>query len=120
MATTVTIPPATFAAGTYRFGPTTPPAGSVEMTITLDVSAYPPDRTVTVALEASYDAGATYQTIAVATRGGGLVDLDGAMDGNMRLNTNIGGDPQSNLRRVRGEASFDASLTTSGGSVVVA
>lgn len=120
MATTLTIPPATLAAGTHQFGPVTPPKGSTEMTITLDVSSYPADRAVTVALEASYDGGATFQQIAGATRNGGTVDNDGVPDGTMRLQTNLGGDPASNQRRVRGLATNVVPLTTSGGSVVVA
>lgn len=120
MATTLTIPPATLAAGTHPFGPVSPAKGSTQMTITLDVSSYPPDQAVTVTLEASYDGGATYTQIASSTRNGGFANNDGVQDGNMQLQTNIGGDPQSNQRRVRGTAVNGASLTTSGGSVVVA
>jgi hypothetical protein len=120
MPTTLTIPPTTVAAGTHQFGPVTPPKGSTEMTITLDVSSYPADQTVSVTLEASYDGGSSYTQIASSTRNGGLANNDGVMDGNMTLNTNIGGDPQSNQRRVRAAAINAVPLTTSGGSVVTA
>lgn len=119
MATTLTIPPTTLAAGTHQFGPAPVPVGSTVMTITLDVSSYPTDREVTVALEASYDGGATYQQIAGATRNGGYANNDGVQDGAMRLQTNIGGDPASDQRRVRGTATNPVPLTTAGGSVIV-
>jgi hypothetical protein len=76
------------------------------------------NQTVTVALEASYDGGANYTRIASSTRNGGFANNDGVQDGNMRLETNIGGDPASTQRRVRATVTNTASLTTSGGSLV--
>jgi hypothetical protein len=118
MATTLAIPAATVAPGTHAYGPMTPDTGLTRMTITIDVSTYPSNQTVTVSLQASYDGGTNYTQIASSTRNGGFADNDGTPDGNMRLQTNIGGDPASNQRRVRAQVINTASLTTSGGSVV--